>query len=459
MTFPLSATPALGHGLLLALAIGLLIGAERGWHQRDAAEGQRLLGVRSFALIGLLGGSTAALIPVAGAWPFAAALLGLSLLLAAARLGEASTPPCGPANRADLGLTTELAALATLALAGLAVAGEPLLAAAAAVAMAWLLELKSTLHRGLSATRPDEWRAVLKFALLFGVLLPVLPDQALGPWLPPGQPAWGSINPRQIGWLVVLLAGLSFAGYLAQRLLGPGRGVLLTGLLGGLMSSTAVTLTLARPDLGTLERPRVLAAIALAWAVMWLRIGVLVVIVAPSLFVPILPSLLAPALWSLVLVVRALRPAHATAAGGAAGADPEGPTRTGAEPTPLPAPLPSRPSPAHPLDLGETLRLALLLVGIGVAVDGLGHHFGQAGLIALAVLSGLADVDAYTTQVAPRVASLGSAQTVLLLLLAAATNTWVKAGLAGLRNRHLALPLLILALLSTVTAFGLCGCW
>jgi len=215
----------------IALAIGLLIGTERGWERRTAQEGSRIAGIRTFGLLGLLGGLWALLAAAMGELLLGGAFLALTAVLITAYLRDRR------ADR-DLGITTLVAALLTFALGAFAVRGQTHIAVTGAVASVILLSLKPVLHSWLRKLEPEAFYAALKLLLISVVLLPVLPNQGYGPW--------SAFNPYQVWWLVVLIASLSFAGYLAMKLVGTERGIMLTGLFGGVVSSTATTLTFSR---------------------------------------------------------------------------------------------------------------------------------------------------------------------------------------------------------------------
>ncbi|MDE2299537.1 MAG: MgtC/SapB family protein, partial [Burkholderiales bacterium] len=222
-TDPLPIDPVVAR-LAAALAVGLLIGLERGWRDREQAEGSRVAGLRTFALIGLLGGVLGTLNTGFGVAPLAAGLLGLAWLGAvsyreAIRLGG------------SFSATSAVAALLAYGLGALAAAGEPALAVGVAVMVALLLDLKPTLHRWLRLIEHRELSAALQMLVLSVVVLPLLPDRGFGPY--------DALNPYRLWWAVVLVVGLSLAGHVAMRITGAQRGTFWTGVLAGLASSTA----------------------------------------------------------------------------------------------------------------------------------------------------------------------------------------------------------------------------
>jgi len=399
----------------IALAVGLLLGVERSWHQRGAAEGQRITGLRTFGLIGLLG----------GLWGLVARHLG-DLLLGFGFLAVAALMVTAYAiDRQDdrhHGVTTVVAAMVTFVLGALAVRGYQHVAAAAAVVTALLLSLKGVLHGWLQRLQEDELHGVLKLLLISVVLLPVLPNQGFGPW--------HALNPYEIWWMVVLIAGISFAGYVAIKVAGARHGILLTGFLGGLISSTATTLDLSR--LGRRANLQTVAAVGVlaACATMFPRIAVEVAVINAELLRQVgLPLLL----MTLVTVGGALfwwrREQRVTG-------------------------LPAKDEPVrrNPFELVPALQFGLLLATVMFFAHLLRAWFGAAGVYLLAAVSGLSDVDAITLSLS-RLArtDLGAATAARAIILAAVVNTGVKGALvlflAGSGMGRRAAPVLLAAML------------
>ena len=158
----------------------------------------------------------------------------------------------------DYGVTTLIAALITFALGALSVRGEHAVAATAAVLTTIILSLKPILHRWLRRIEQQELTAALKLLLISVVILPILPDRGYGPWQ--------ALNPHAVWWLVILIAVISFAAYCAVKIAGPERGILLAGFLGGLVSSTAVSLHLARLAAQGIQRNIIAAGVLVASA-------------------------------------------------------------------------------------------------------------------------------------------------------------------------------------------------
>jgi len=382
------------YNLGVALAIGLLIGVERGWQDREAGEGARVAGVRTYGVIGLLGGCCALLAestgPIALGLGFAA-LAGVLVTVYVANLRYEK----------DVGITSLVAGLLTFSLGALAVVGELAIAAASAVVTVLLLSQKPRLHRWVQALEQRELHAGIKLLLISVVLLPVLPDKGYGPWQ--------ALNPYTIWWMVVLIASLSFVGYFAIRIGGTRQGMFFTGLFGGLASSTALTLHFSRLSRKNRELNPILAiGILFACGTMFGRM----LLVSSMLNYRLFELLLLPALlMSLLVYLPVLFYWHRQP-------DPS---------TGLGSPL------SNPLELKTAIMFGLLLALVMLLGKALQSEFGESGLIALATASGVADVDAITLSLArmsaedlaPRTAALG-------VIVAAASNSLAKGLMATL---------------------------
>jgi uncharacterized membrane protein (DUF4010 family) len=298
------------------------------------------------------------------------------------------------------GATTLIAAMLAFALGALAVVGNQKAAAAAGVATALLLALKAVSHEWVKRLTWEELRAGLILLAMTVILLPLLPDRELAPWLP--------VNPHAIWLLTIPIAALSSAGYVAIRLAGPSVGVLLSGLAGGLVSSTAVTLNMARLARPDGERCHIFAAgVLIASAVMMLRMLVIVGVVNVAL----LPPIAAPLLLGAV--------ALAAIAGYLAS--------WGHEDRPVGKPLTLH----NPFELRVVLEFGALLALIMAAAKLLSAWAGPNGALALAAISGFVDVDAISislAELAPQGLSPGSA--VWAILVAVLANSLAKVGLA-----------------------------
>jgi uncharacterized membrane protein (DUF4010 family) len=375
----------------LALAVGLLIGLERGWRERAAAEGSRVAGIRTFALIGLGGGLAALLTGPAIGLAFGLVFAGFGALMIAAYIGDLK-----PGN---VSATTTVAALVTFLLGAISVVGQMEVAAAAAVVTAILLSAKPVLHRWVERIEYPELTAVLKLLLISVVMLPVLPNRTVD--------HWDALNPYELWWMVVLIAGLSFCGYVAVRLIGPERGVMLTGLLGGLVSSTVATLNLARLSRQSQSAERLLAAAAaVACATMLPRILLVVGVLNP----PLLLILIAPL-------------------GGAAVVTYLGAGLLWHRPTGDKSNVSVRID--NPFEFWLALRFGLLLTAIMLLARLVPSWVGEQGVFVLAAIAGLGDVDAISLSMSRYGGAAVSLQgAAVAIAIAAFANTLVKAGLA-----------------------------
>ena len=376
----------------LALALGLLVGTERGWQERAAAEGSRVAGIRTFGLIGLLGALLQLMAASVGEILLGLAFLAFVLLMVVAHVTEARATK-------HYGVTTLVAALITFVLGALSMRGERGIAAAGAVVTAIILSLKPILHSWVQRIEPTELTAALKLLLISVVILPVLPDQGYGPWR--------ALNPQELWSLVVVIAALSFAAYCGTRIAGAKRGILLTGLLGGLVSSTAVSIQLARLA-GEVEETRLLAAgVLVASATMFVRVLVIATIVNPNLSITLTLPLLAMALTLFSCAALYARQIKTVA-------------------------LDSF-KLHNPVEITQALQFALLLGAIFLATAGVREWLGEAGLYLLAALSGIADVDAITISLARMAAADYSVHAAIgAIVLATMVNTGAKALLVAI---------------------------
>jgi uncharacterized membrane protein (DUF4010 family) len=357
--------------LAVALAIGLLVGAERHWREREDAPGRRTAGVRTFALVGLAGGVLGALAltagPVGGAVLLAAGMLAMVTVLLPFALREADAE-----NR--FSATSVVAAVATFALGALAVQGQMAAAGAAAVAMTAVLAARESLHGLMARITWAELRSAILLLSMTLVALPLVPDEPI-PWL-------AGVNPHQVWMLAILLAGVSFLGYLAVKLGGERAGLLLAGAAGGLVASTAVTLANAAASRRGGPARALAAGTLVSGAVSCLRTTVLALVVAPATGRAVAPALVAAAL-AMTLTALVLAGRRATAAEAAK-------------------------APANPFEIGTVLRMAGLLALVGTLARLGAERLGGAAVVAIAAVTGLTDVDAITLSVpllAPEVIS------------------------------------------------------
>jgi len=410
--------------LAIALAIGLIIGMERGWQSRDSPQGSRTAGVRSFAFVGLFGGLSALLASKFGANILAVTFLGLVLIVAFSYRISAK-------GSQDFGITTELSLLITFILGALTGSGLEGEAVASAVVVAALLGYKQEIHSILNQLERRELIATLQLLIVAAVALPLLPNRNIDPW--------ETLNPRTIGWIVLLIAGISYIGYFAMRILGNRVGLLATAVIGGLVSSTAVTLAYAR--IARKERDNLAllgAGISLAGGIMAVRLLIEIGIVNPSL----LPLLIVP------IGLLAIVPLIATVAIA---------IRTTQNVSSAEVKL------KNPVELGAALGFAAVLSVLFVLVRAAQTFFGDTGIYVLAAISGIADVDTVSLSLAQATRenlSLEIAATGILI--AAMVNTLFKAVLATfiggwLLGRWCATILLSALGLSLIAAFLMRG--
>ncbi len=355
--------------LAVALGIGLLIGLERGWKTREAEPGSRAAGIRTFALSGLLGGVFGALAQATGTAEGAGLTLGFGFAVYAvvAALFERDAARAADSYSA----TTIVAAMLTFALGAYAVLGDMRAAAAAAVVATGILAAREDIHGWVARITWPELRSALVLLAMTFIVLPVVPDTPVGPG--------GGVNPREVWLIAIVLAGVSFLGYGAVKYLGATRGVLLAALAGGLVSSTAVTLTNARRAASKEGAPRLQAAgVAAATAVSFLRVIAIVAALNPLLLVFVGPALATATLVAVALAIALIY--WRVAAGKGADA----------------APVEFR----NPFSFWPVVGFALFLGVVIVLGRLLGEQFGSNGALLGALGLGLADVDAVTISVA-----------------------------------------------------------
>ena len=332
-----------------ALAAGILIGIERGWKLKDEKPGSRVAGVRTFSMLGLGGG-------IAG-------LLGaLSQTIAAGALAVGAVAVMviafSPQLKSHHDSTTAVAALVTIAIGFLAGSGSAGLAIACAAVAVAILALKAELHGFVERLDSQDVKALARYAVIAGAVLPFLPNGQYGPL--------GAWNPQQLWLVVVIVTGFSFLGYIANRLFGERHGTIATAVIGGLYSSTAVTQSLAE-RLGRTKTPGAEpAGIALASAVMYVRVLFLVAILATRIALPFaiitLPAIIVGAVAGWWLYRKSPR---------------------------SDAPI----APGNPIALLPALGFVIFVAAMAVVIAWAEGRFGQQGIALLLLLSGSANVD------------------------------------------------------------------
>jgi len=399
--------------LAIALLGGIAVGIERQWSGKADGPRARFAGLRTFTLLGLVAGLSG--------WLWTSGLTGPSLVL----LGGAAALVViayQAASRHDIDGTTEVAALVVMAAGVLAGSGRTTIASAIIAVTLLLLVEKRQLHGLVSKLDIVEVRAGARFAVMAAVILPLLPEGPFGPY--------GGIRPRQLWALVLFFSGLSFVGYLARRAAGPRAGYALAGTLGGIVSSTSVTLTFSRLSAEHPSLARSIAAGVMGANVMLFpRVLIAAVALAPAVALALWPLFVAPALAGAALFWLGVRGAGKTAA-------PE--------------------TDKNPLQLVAALQMAVIfqivLFGVALATA----RFGQQGLLGSAALLGLTDVDALTMSMS-RMATSGEAavpDVARAIALGVLVNTFVKLALAVVFGRGAYRPLAAGGLLLIAALLG-----
>ncbi len=382
-------------GLLIALLGGTAVGLERQWSGHADGPSARFGGIRTFSLLGLVGGLSGWLWSAGVSGPAALLFAGGVALVVAAYVA---------ASRQDIDGTTEAAALVVLAAGALAGVGSLQLASGMVALTTLLLVEKSRLHALVKQIDDVGLRSGVRFAVMALVVLPLLPAGAYGPL--------GGIRPREIWALVLFFSALSFAGYLARRLVGPGHGYLVTGLLGGLVSSTNVTFTFARSSRSDASMEQALAFGAVgANAVLYPRVLIATAILNVAVVGPLARYLVVPAVVAAIIAAAGARWVAAT-------------------------PSPDVPQ-TNPLQLGAALQMGALFQAVLMLVHGARELFGASGVYTSAAALGLTDVDALTVSMARDIARTISPETAATAIaIGVAANTAMKLGLAiGLGSR------------------------
>jgi uncharacterized membrane protein (DUF4010 family) len=343
------------QSLGIALGLGLLVGLQREW------EHNRLAGLRTFAFVSLFGALSGMLAQAHGGWVMGAALVAFAAIVVPGYVASLRD------KEADPGLTTEIALLVMFATGAITMLGHRIVAVVIAGSVMVLLQGKKPLHQMVHKIGENDLREIARLVLIGLVILPLLPNKSYG--------YEGVVNPFAIWLMVVLIVGISLAAYLASKLMGRSRGAAVAGILGGLISSTATTASVARRSKAPQSHPQPLAVIALiSAAVVFVRVIVEVMIVGPGVIEKMLPPLLAMMVLAGVIAAVAYR------------------LMMKSELQPSEEPPPS--------ELKGAVMFGLLYVIVLFAVSFAKEHFGQAGLFVVAAISGLTDMDAITLSTA-----------------------------------------------------------
>jgi uncharacterized membrane protein (DUF4010 family) len=360
---------ALAANLAVAALAGLAVGVEREWSGHTRGPDARFAGVRTFALLGGLGGIAGHLLAIGSSAAAVALLAPAGALVVAAFVIAVRRP------QASNDSTTEVAALVVLALGVMAGLGERAMASAGAALLVLALAEKSRVQRWLALVDEQELRGALQFAVLALVVLPLLPSGAYGPY--------DAIRPRELWTVVLLFSGLNFLGYIARRVVGSERGYGVTGLLGGLVSSTAVTLHFSRQSR---VEPAYAEALGLgvvaACTVLVPRVLVVSTLLQSGVGLAVLPYLVPPFVVGAGVVALVLWRARRRG--------PDNPRETGEHP------LPELSEARNPLGLIRSLQMAVAFQAVLLALAWVQAEIGMPGVLATAAALGLTDVDALT---------------------------------------------------------------
>lgn len=351
------------HRFLIALLIGALVGIEREKHKRNEHP-REFGGLRTFALFSLLGAISAWLsLQLDTPWLFIFAAIGAIAIIITAYILE------NRRKAVELGLTSELAAIMVFLLGGAVMYGQTALAVSLGILTSAILTFKNNLHALVNKIGNDDLYAGLKLLIATFIVLPFLPREAIDPWQ--------ALNPYKLWLLVVLISSMSLVGYIAVRWLGPSRGTAITGLFGGLASSTAVSLSFARnskTDTTAQACDTLAAGILLAWLVMFVRVIIMVAI----LHLPLLSAIIQPfILMSVTTAVLAIIF-----------------YRRGSQ-NPLPKEKKEL-NVTNPFSLVSAMQFGLLFAVVLLLVKLTQHYAPEQGMYFLAAIAGLTDVDAIT---------------------------------------------------------------
>ena len=383
-------------GAIIAALGGAAIGVERERSGHARGPGARFAGVRTFTLLGGLAGLSGWLWAEGAPWLAAVLLAGAAGLVVVAYQAVAARDPDG---------TTEVAALVTLAAGVLGGLGHLALSSAVIAVTALLLIEKSRVHALVERLDDTAVRAGIRFAVMAIVLMPLLPAGPYGPL--------GGVRPRELWVFVLFFSGISFAGYIARLFVGASHGYLVAGLIGGIMSSTSVTLSFARASRredDSVGRPLAYGVLA-ACTTLFVRVIAATAVLHFPLAWQLLPLLAAPFLVGVASVLIGLRRPHQE--------------------------RPEVQTMQNPLQLGAALQMAVLFQAVLFLVEGVRATWGDVGLVVSGAILGLADVDALMISMAHTAAASGSvAAPATAVAVGILSNTLFKLALAASLSRQ-----------------------
>ena len=420
------------YRLAAAIGIGLIIGLQREHTYSDQSD-RHPAGVRSFTLVGLAGAVTSMLSGLMGGpAPFVTGFVVMGLLLVASHISFAIAhrPQDGqPAVGSD-GITTSLAVLVVYLLGALSWYGRLLEACVGMVVLLLLLNAKKPLHDFANKISTEDIIATVKFAVITLMVLPFLPDRAFGP------PGIEVLNPHTIWLFVVFISGIGFVSYVLIKIIGPGKGIWLTGLFGGLASSTALTLNMAaRSKENESYADDFTMSIVLSWAVMFARLYLICIFLepklAPVLAVPLLVPVIPTLGYALFLKIKA-----------------------GREHTEKSSNF------SNPFRLLPAIKFGLVFTAVMFIANAVRVYLGSGALLACSFLGGAAEMDAVAFSLIDMSvkATLENRELVLSLLLASIANTLTKGALVFfLGSKAMRKPIVPAVLLICAVAGGLLG--
>ncbi len=404
------------HQLIISLILGLLVGLQRQWAESPLA------GIRTFSLIALLGTSCALLADQYGGWMIALGFLGTIAAMIVGHISKRSRT----AQQEHSGLVTEFAMLLMFTSGVLVRIGPVWLAVTLAGILAVILQAKIGLHGLASRFIEKEIKAIMQFVLISLVIFPIVPNQTYGPL--------DVLNPHNIWLMVVLIIAISLAGYIIYKFFGQKAGLLLGGILGGVISSTATTMTYSRRSKElTKAIPQNALLILIAWTVLYVRVFFEITVVAPQFtdaYVPI-GVMFSVSILSTIWLWRAADKSHK-----------------------------GMPLQNNPTELKTALTFGLLYSAVLLAVAFSKQYFGSKGLAVVAILSGFTDVDAITLSTARLVETgkLLPSEGWPVIVAAITSNIFFKGMLAGALGGKVLFKTVFISWVSTLVA-GLVLLW
>lgn len=389
--------------LAIVIGMGLLIGLEREYSHLVPGQGL-FAGIRTFPLVCLLGYLSALLGKSEGYWIFAIAFIAVIALVSISYFTLS--------QKNDIGATTEVSFILTFILGALVFRGEVLLAVSAAVLITVLLSIKLQVLSALGKFSQPDFFALLKFVIMVAIILPVLPDTQTGPYL--------AVNPKQIGYVIVLISGISFFGYILTKLKGAEKGIQFTAILGAIVSSTALTWDFSKKSKEDASHANQYGTgIVLACSIMYLRVLLVVYLLNPELgFYLTIPAILLGV--GGLLLGRWLVKEK----------DPE--------------PSSGMMSVSNPLNIRNAILFAVLFSLMGVLVQAGKSFFGDSGIYLVGAISGLTDVDAIVLSMV-NYANTDSGLVkvaVITILIGMTVNSLFKFGIAIFNGNQVIRPLI-----------------